>query len=177
MQDLRDKLLNAGLVSKKQARKSKTDKRRKKKQKGRKRAAAELDEQQQRYQQKMEQQAAEARQRQEQINLQRAARERLHQIRDLIRGNALRRFLGDAQSFHFVGPDRRIRKLSTTHEIAQRIVAGSLAVVHCDDDPRRDYTLIEATAAQQLEQLDPGRILFWNKPGSDSGDLPSHGAG
>ena len=180
MQDLRDKLLKAGLVDKKQARKARTDERRKKKKnkKGKKgrEEPGELDAQRQRYDQKIEQQAARARDLQQQINAERAQQERLDQIRNLIRTSAEEQILGNDQSFYFVGRDRRIRKLTTKFVIAELLTSGALAIVECDDDPARDYKVVRAAGAERLEELDAARILFWNKPGGGGGDLPSNGA-
>ncbi len=178
MQDMRDKLLKAGLVDKKQARKAKTEKRRKKKKrkkKGHEPQTADLDAQRERYQEKQQQQADMARQRQQELNQQKAEKEAQDRVRNLIKSGAEERVLGNDRSFHFVGRDRRIRKLTTKHAIAERLDSGALAIVECDDDPARDYRVVSADAAERLEELCPDRILFWNKPGT-GGDLPSHGA-
>lgn len=181
MQDLRDKLLNAGLVDKKQAREAKTEERRKKKKKKKRKkkdrgqGPGELDAQQQRYQEKMDQQAAGARELQQKLNEDKARQEALDRIRNLIRSGAEERILGNDRSFCFVGPDRRIRKLTTTAEIAEGLTSGALAIVECDDDPARDYRVVRRDTAERLAELDEARILFWNRPGVD-GDLPSHGA-
>ena len=180
MQDLRDKLLKAGLVDKKQARKVRTEERRKKKKKKKKKGPeqgpGELDAQRQRYEQKMEQQAAGVRDLQHKLNEEKVEKERLDQIRNLIKTSAEEQILGNDQTFHFVGRDRRIHKLTTKSAIAELLTSGALAIVECDDDPARDYKVVRAAAAERLEELDAERILFWNKPGSGEGDLPPHGA-
>ncbi len=177
MQDLRDKLLNAGLVDKKQARKAKTEKRRKKKKKKKKgHEAPQLDDQRQRYEQRMEEQATQTRDLQQKLNEQQAERELLHRIRDLIKSGAEKKVRGNDRAVHFVGRDRRIRKLTTSHEVADLLGSGALAVVEREDDPARDYAVVNAEAAERIEALDATRVLFWNKPGGGDGDLPSHGA-
>ena len=179
MQDLREKLLKAGLVDKQQARKAKTEKRRKKKEKKNAQkggAPSELEVQKERYQQKLGQQAARARDLQQRLNEEQAQHEARERIRNLILTGALKKILGDDSRFHFVGRDRRIRRLTTTEEIAEGLTSGALAIVAFEDDAARDYRVVGVETARRLEELDPSVILFWNKPGSCPGDLPTHGA-
>lgn len=180
MQDLRDKLLKAGLVDKTQARQAKTEKRRKKKKKKqRKKGGGQdptLDDQRERYSQRIEEQAALARDRQQKLNEQKAQQEQVHRIRDLIKSGAEKKVQGNDRDFYFVGRDRRIRKLTTSHQVADLLDSGALAIVEREDDPARDYAVVSADAAGRIEALDAARILFWNKPGGGADDLPSHGA-
>lgn len=179
MQDLRDKLLKAGLASKKEARKARTESRRDRKKKGGARADEEKQrEQEERYQQKQAEQARASQERQEQINRDRTERERESRILDLIRAHAVLKPLGKDRPFYFVRRDGRVGRFHTTHELATRLSSGQLAIVELEGDPDRDFALIDAETAARLEELQAAdRILFWCKPdpGADP-DLPTHGA-
>jgi uncharacterized protein YaiL (DUF2058 family) len=171
MQDLRDKLRKAGLVDKTQAREARTQARRE-----RRRGAHDLDEPQR----PSERHAALARRTselQQQLNREREERERLARLRDLIRAHAVLRPDAGDRPFYFVGQDRRVRRLTTSHELAAQLTRGQLAIVEVDDDPRHDYALVDAATAARLEELDRARILFWCKPAAGDGDLPAYGSG
>lgn len=177
MQDLRDKLLKAGLVDKKQARESKTEKRRQQRQSGSERGQEALEAQRERHQQRVDEQARRARLAQEEQNRKEQARQDLARVRTIIRSHAVTRFLGDDRPFHFLGPDRRIRRCHLRFEVFDQLLMGQLAIVSVDDDPRRDYALVDIEAARRLEALAPDRLLFWNKPGEGQDDLPPRGSG
>ena len=180
MQDLRKKLLEAGLVSKAQARKAGTEKRKAKRRKG-KSAIKEAQQQEKarkaRYEEKQAEKARRAREKQALLNRRREEREHLERVRNITRSHALIRVAGRDRVFYFLGPDRKIRKLYTTFEVADGLGTGRLAVVLADDDPARDYAVVDADAARKLEELAPDRLLFWNKPGAGRGDLPAYGSG
>lgn len=179
MQDLREKLKQAGIVSKTQAREARTETRKKKKRKGGAGKAQEdsLKEQEARYAAKQEAEKARARERQEALNTERAQREALARVRDLLRRHAVLKLTGNDRPFYFVGRDGRVRRLMISFELATRLRAGKVAVVEVDDDPLRDYAVVETTAASRLEESDRERILFWNKPPPTEDDLPPYGAG
>ncbi len=161
VQDLRDKLLKAGLVQKEQARQSKADKRRARRQQGRRPADdPELRAQEQRHQERLAEQAAQARARQAALNEARAQQAHLARVRDLIRRHAQLKVGPGERAFYFVGPDRAVRKIWVSHEVADQLSAGQLAIVQTDDDPRRDYALVAQPGVGRLSELAPERILF-----------------
>jgi len=166
MQNLRDKLLKAGLVDKKQARKSKTEKRRARKEKGGAKATAEqLRDQQARYQEKLAQQKAAARELQQQLNKEQEDQARQGRIRDLIRTHRVKK-PKEETPFFFAGADKKILKVFISLEVANSLESGQMAIVAGSDDPRRDWAVISHKGASKLEQLAPERILFWNQPQS-----------
>ncbi len=179
MQSLRDKLLKSGLVDKKSARKSKTEARRQKKKRG---GAGKVDaEQDQRRQQDYtERTASEARVAQReaaQVNAARERREREERRRNIIERHCLVKIDGDQRCFHFVAPDRKIQRLMTTDRVAERLVAGEVAIVSAPYDARRSYRLVEREIAERLEQLAPSCLLFWNRdPAGDDERGPTYGA-
>jgi uncharacterized protein len=172
MHDLRDKLRKAGLVDKQQAREARTESRRERRRQGEPNRL----EEQQRHSERRAEQAQRARELQEQLNREREGRERLARLRDLIRSHALLRPDGSDRPFYFLARDRRVRRLIISHELAAQLTRGQLAIVEADDDPGRDYAVVDAVTAARLEELDRSRILFWCKP-ADESDLPAYGSG
>ncbi len=181
MQDLRDKLLKAGLVDKKRARKSKTDKRRDRKQKGRhKDEQALLQAQKERHQLRKEEQAQVARTHQQLVQDDAARREAQGRMRDIIKRAAVAKIHGDGRPFYFAGQEGKIRRFNPLPEIAQQLSSGKLAIV-AHEAPTAlglDYAVVDAGCAVRLEQLAPDLILFWNKPGEgEDGGPPAEGSG
>lgn len=180
MQDLRDKLLRAGLVDKRKARKAKTEARRKKKRAGGEKVArAEQEHRREQFGEKKRAEAERVRALQAEINEQRARQQRAEQLRHIIERNRLVKTGGDDQSFYFAGPDRHIRRLRTTFAVAQRLRDGQLAAVWAPYDAQRDFRLVDSATARRIEKLDAGYLLFWNEPGGDrqaGDDLPTYGA-
>lgn len=177
MQDLRDKLLKAGLVDKKQARTVKTDKRKARKRKGKHRLdQAVQQEQSERHKQRQQELARAAREEQDRRNAQAKLRDKQEQIRNIIRRAALAKIHGEGRPFYFVGLDKRIRRLYPLPEIAEQLGSGKLAIVSLDEPGGPDYAVVDLACVRRLEALAPEVILFWNKPGQQ-GDLPTYGSG
>lgn len=181
MQDLRDKLLRAGLVDKQQARQSKTDKRRKKKRRGGARAEQQQEQaRRQQFESRKAEQAERSRALQDELNRQRAEAERQHQIRDLIRAHTLApdRRRQPERPFYFVGRDRRIRRLHVGYELASKLSVGAAAVVETDRDAGgADHAIVDRACAERLAQLGPELLLFWHRDGDDDAVLPTFGSG
>jgi uncharacterized protein len=182
VQDLKDKLLRAGLVGKKEVREAKVEARRKKKQKGGAKAESDAEteaerERRAKFEKRLEEQAVRAKEVQEHLDAARREGEARGRVRNLIRSHALRKTRGDERPFYFVGRDRRIQRLGTTHEIGDALITGALAIVEVDDDPARDFAIVDRATAERLEALDASRLLFWNKPGASEGELSAQGSG
>lgn len=178
MQDLKDKLLKAGLVDKKTARAARAEERRKRKGKGGKHLVdmAQQKAQQERHRQRQEEQALAARAEQERLNAQARERDKQEQVRNIIRKAVVEKIHGDGRPFYFVGLDNKIRRLYPRAELAQQLSSGELAIVHLDQPDGLDYAVVDLACVQRLEELSPEVILFWNKPGEE-GDLPTYGSG
>jgi uncharacterized protein YaiL (DUF2058 family) len=185
MQDLRDKLLKAGLIDKQQARKARTETRREKKKKSETQGEAEqaLSGKQQ-YEARQREQVQKSRDHQLALNAQVTHQAMIHRLRNLIRDHQWQANLGrkaqpaSERPFYFVGRDRKIRRLYAHFELASQLTQGKLAIVETDEDPRRDYAIIDNEGAAKLEVLDKALILFWNKHRPDpQNDLPRYGAG
>jgi uncharacterized protein len=178
VQDLRDKLLKAGAIDKKQARKARTEARKQKKKKikeARKTDAGPEQEQRARFEARQAEQREQAKQRQDELNRQAELRAQESRIRDLIQAHSIKvRPSKTERPFHYVGPDRRIRRIHVSPDLADQLASGLLAIVETESGGE-GYVLVDADGARRLEELAPKRILFWSS--ADDSDLPTYGAG
>ncbi len=129
IQNLRDKLLKAGLVDKKQKQQVDTQDRRDKKQKTVEQLAAEEAERQRQF---AEQQVAEAeanRQREAQRTVDRLQHETWNRVRNICDRWAVRQIKPGARRFHFVQRSGRIGYLLVNDALYDQLLQGALAVV------------------------------------------------
>ena len=129
IQNLRDKLLKAGLVDKKQKQQVDTQDRRDKKQKSVEQLAAEEAERQRQF---AEQQVAEAeanRQREAQRTVDRLQHETWNRVRNICDRWAVRQIKPGARRFHFVQRSGRIGYLMVNDALYDQLLQGALAVV------------------------------------------------
>lgn len=129
IQNLRDKLLKAGLVDKKQKQQVDTQDRRDKKQKSVEQLAAEEAERQRQF---AEQQAAEAeanRLREAQRTVDRLQHETWNRVRNICDRWAVRQIKPGARRFHFVQRSGRIGYLLVNDALYDQLLQGALAVV------------------------------------------------
>ncbi|MEL6349814.1 MAG: DUF2058 family protein [Myxococcota bacterium] len=178
---MKDQLLKAGLVSKKQVRKhnQKARKARKKKQSQREsKAVIEAREKAQTRarREQQQQQRLEARRARERAKEQAEARRRVDQILNAHRV----RFRSGTQPFWHPSPDRRfLFRLDLPERVAHDVHIGKLGVSWRGpadaDDP--DVVLIPREIVERIQRIDPDRILFHNdaKPSAPEDALFSAG--
>lgn len=166
MQDLRDKLLKAGAISKKEARDARLElrKQRKKGRAGHEETAEKQQEQRQRFEEKKAQEAREAREREAERTRQRERHEAEERLRNITEQHVWQRYSGE-RPFHFVDQHKRVRRLFIGDKTAEELIAGRLGIVAAPYDAERDYRLLKTEGLARLEQEAPERILFWNGPG------------
>jgi uncharacterized protein YaiL (DUF2058 family) len=175
MQNLREKLLKAGLVSADQAKQA--EDRQKAEEANRNRAAPER--------QRRPEPAAppEARAESRIPKLPPLPGSREHQrliskkqveldrrIRELVTAAQVAVEPGE-QTFHFVTRKGRLRRLELTAAQRERLEKGELAVVERPDPAQIEHALVPTAAADQLLQLSAKAVRFFNKPGSAVGFL------
>lgn len=177
MQSLRDKLLKAGAVSKKEARKAKTEARKKRK-KGRQGEAEAAEVERQRreaFEAKKAAEAEAARAREAERQAEREAQELEVRLRQLTERHALPKIRGQDGVFYFVGADRRVRRFYSRFDVLEELMQGKLGIVVAPWDDHRDFRVVRREGLERLAELAPERILFWNAPGSPP-DRPAYGA-
>ena len=166
MQNLRDKLLKAGAVSKKEARDARTEARqqRKKGRAGQQQSAEEAQAQKRRFEDKQAQEAREAREREAERARAREAHEAETRLRNITEQHLWSRYEGD-NPFHFVDQHKRIRRFFVGDKTKDALLVGRVGIVAAPYDRERDYRLLEAEGMTRLDKEAPERILFWNAPG------------
>jgi uncharacterized protein YaiL (DUF2058 family) len=154
MQNLRDKLLKAGLVTEDQA---KAVERPPKKQQP---SAAERQ-----AQEAFRAREAElAEERRKEAAKQAEARmqsERARKLRALVEEHRLREPPGEV-AFHSVKRSGKIGRVAISAETAKKLESGNAAVV--DDPGSPDAAVVSAEAAKQVYAVDPAAIRFWSGP-------------
>lgn len=153
MQNLRDKLLKAGLVDKKQKTQVDTQDRRDKKQKGADQLAAQEEAKQRAFAEKL---AAEA-EAKRQYESERAAERLRHEARDRVRNIcerwAVRQRRPGQRRFYFIRRSGRIGYLLVSDELLEKLSVGAMAIIERLDDS--EYQL-----AQEAARSGPPRSLL-----------------
>lgn len=163
---LKDQLLKAGLVSKKQARKSDQKKRKqRKKAQGSREARAVLDARKAKADK--EQRAREKRERLEAKRARERAREQQEMVRrvDQILNAHRVSFQHGRQPFWYPSPDKRfLFRLNLPESVAYELHGGKLGIAYrksaTTDEP--DVVLIPRETVERIQRLAPQRILFHN---------------
>ncbi|HEY8211160.1 MAG TPA: DUF2058 family protein [Myxococcaceae bacterium] len=182
MQNLRDKLLKAGLVSSEQAKQA--DARQKTEETNRARPAA--PERPRRSEAHAPREAREAREvrpesripklpplpgsREHQRLISKQQLELDRKIRDLVAGAQVALEPGD-QTFHFVTRKGRLRRLELAAAQREKLEKGELAVVERPDPGQIEHALVPTAAADQLMALSARAVRFFNKEGAAVGFL------
>ena len=166
MQNLRDKLLKAGLVTEKQAKEAVRDQRASapKPKTHREREEALSAEEKQRRDAFAAREAEQAEERRKEAAKKAEARmqsERAQRLRQLVAANRLREAPGEV-SFHFVKRSGKIGRLALSPETARLLEGGAAAVVEDPGGP--EHAVVPADAARRIYQVDAQAIRFWFGP-------------
>jgi uncharacterized protein YaiL (DUF2058 family) len=166
MQNLRDKLLKAGLVSEKDIQDAERKKRDDKPKPAsfKARVARESEEDRQRREAFAAREAEHSEERRKEAAKKAEARmqsERAHKIRQIVESNRVREPSG-AVSFHFVKRSGKIGRLAISAETAKLLEAGAAAIV--EDPGQPEPAVVPGAAAQRVYAVDPHAIRFWNGP-------------
>lgn len=158
----KDAFLAKGLVSKKDVRRVNDESRRQRKEsknKQRKKRAleAEAEAESARAQEKALRERGEARRQRE---AETTERERVPRVRQIIVSNRVGS-RGPYGFFHRAWESARILRINVSEEVAKQLRLGELGVVALDQDT---YVVVGKRAIAKLEELDPGRIVFWVEP-------------
>jgi len=164
MQNLRDQLLQKGLISKGQKQQIEQDKRRERKQL-KKGQADEIAQAQQRqaYEAKLEAQRAADRQRAAEQRALLEAKEKLFRIRHIADYWNLSEEPSGTRRWYFMTRNNSLKYLSISEPIGLQLSTGTLAIVERPEEfeePR--YLLIEREAAELVARIDPTYVRFHN---------------
>ena len=164
MQNLRDQLLQKGLISKGQKQQVEQDKRRERKQLKKGQADETAQEQQrQAYEAKLEAQRAADRQRAAEQRALFEAKEKLLRIRHIADYWKLSEEPSGTRRWYFVTRNNIVKYLYVSEPIGLQLSTGTLAIVERPEEfeePR--YLLIEREAAELVARIDPTYVRFHN---------------
>jgi uncharacterized protein YaiL (DUF2058 family) len=162
MQNLRDKLLKAGLVDEKQVKEAEREQRPPRTH--REREKTESAEEKQRREAFAAREAEQAEERRKEAAKKAEARlqsERAHRLRQLVDTHRIREAPGEV-SFHFVKRSGKIGRLAISAETAKMLESGAAAVV--EDPGAPEHAVVPADAARRIYEVDPQGIRFWFGP-------------
>lgn len=161
MQNLRDKLLKAGLVTEKQAQQASRETREPRKH--REREQRESEEEKQRREAFAAREAELAEERRKEAAKQAEARmqsERARRLRQIVESNRIDD--PGASMFHYVRRSGKIGRLAIGLETEKLLLSGGAAVV--EDPGAPDCAIVPAEAAKKIYEVDPQAIRFWHGP-------------
>lgn len=163
MQNLRDKLLKAGLVSEKQAQEAARDKRPAPKSHRAREEAVSAEERQRReaFAAREAELSEERRKEAAKVAEAKMQSERARRLRQLVESHRIREAPGEV-AFHFVKRSGKIGRLAVSPETAKLLESGGAAVV--DDPGSPDHAVVPADAAKRVYEVDPAAIRFWFGP-------------
>ena len=164
MQNLRDKLLKAGLVTEKQAKESAREQKQASPRAHREREQQISEEERQRREAFAAREAELAEERRKEAAKQAEARmqsERALRLRQLVETNRVREPPGEV-NFHFVKRSGKIGRLAVSPETAKLLESGAAAVV--EDPGQPEHAVVPSEAAKRIYEVDPQAIRFWFGP-------------
>ena len=161
MQNLRDKLLKAGLVTEKQAQEAAREKRPPKKHREREQVESAEERQRREAFAAHEAELAEARRKEAaKVAEARMQSERARRLRQIVESNRIDD--PGASMFHYVRRNGKIGRLALGLETQKLLESGGAAVVEDPGSP--DCAVVPAEAAKKIHEVDPQAIRFWHGP-------------
>jgi len=165
MQNLRDKLLKAGLVSEKQVSESKDTERKARPQGNvRQRQDAQSVEEEQRRASFAQHEAEQAEVRRKESAKRAEAKaqsERAHKLKHLVEAHRRKEPPGEV-NFHFVRRSGKIARLALSPATAALLESGAAAVV--EDPGQPEHAVVLGEAAKRIFEVDPKAVRFWFGP-------------
>jgi uncharacterized protein YaiL (DUF2058 family) len=163
MQNLRDKLLKAGLVTEKQAKEAERGEHKPQGTVKQKQQALSEEERQRReaFAQREAELAEERRKEAAKRTEAREQSERAQRLRQLVATHRLREVPGDV-NFHFVKRSGKIGRLAVSPETAKLLENGAAAVVEDPGNP--EHAVVPGEAAKRIYEVDRQAVRFWFGP-------------
>jgi uncharacterized protein YaiL (DUF2058 family) len=162
MQNLRDKLLKAGLVDDKQVKEAERAQRPPRKHREREQAVSAEEKQRRAAFAAREAELTEERRKEAAKKAEaRMQSERALRLRQLVEAHRIREAPGEV-NFHFVKRSGKIGRLALSPETAKMLESGAAAVV--EDPGAPEHAVVPADAAKRIYQVDPQAIRFWYGP-------------
>jgi uncharacterized protein YaiL (DUF2058 family) len=168
MENLRDQLLKAGVITKKQKRQTEQEKRRERKQHNK----GHLDDviqaqQRQAYEAKLEAQRAADQRRAAAQRAQQEAREKRLQVRHIIDYWKVPEEPAGSRRWYFTTRHNTIQYLYVTEPLAMQLDTGALAIIERPDEADVSYALVDHEAAALIASIDPQWVRFYSDEPTD----------
>src|SRR5437667_12817155 len=161
MQNLRDKLLKAGLVTENQANEAeRTQKAPKKHREREEKLSAEEEQRRAAFAAREAELAEERRKEAAKVAEARMQSERARRLRQIVESNRIDD--PGASMFHYVRRNGKIGRLALGLETQKLLESGGAAVVEGPRSP--DCAVVPAGAAKKIHEVDPQAIRFWHGP-------------
>ena len=163
MNDLREKLLKAGVVDKKQVRQAKHQERVKRKEKGREMMEQEKKDRDAELEDRMEATRQEDREREGERQEESNNQDPVAQLLEIAQAGAVREGLFGNRRFHFVTRKGLIPFLEMSDDLAKRIELGGAAIAELPGEDVEKYIVITVQAAARMKEIDPESVRFWGE--------------
>src|SRR5260370_14402271 len=164
MQNLRDKLLKAGIVSERQAKEAERDQRAGRQRRHREREQAVSAEEEQRREGLAAGEAELAEERRKEAAKKAEARmqsERAHRLRQLVDTHRIREAPGEV-NFHFVKRSGKVGRLALSAETAKMLESGAAAVG--EDPGAAEHAVVPAAPPKRIHEVGAQAVRFWFGP-------------
>jgi uncharacterized protein YaiL (DUF2058 family) len=161
---IKDELMKAKLINKKQIRQIEHEERLEKTKLG-KEGVQEKRQEQKRSIDKLQEEKREKDQQQARVeNQEKQGKEKKSRIEDIVKqGRAMEGGRG-SKKFYFVSRSGKIYFLSVSDNMIEKLERGGAAIVEIGEGPyKNDFVVVNTPAATQLQSLDPTMICFWQR--------------
>jgi uncharacterized protein YaiL (DUF2058 family) len=163
VQNLRDQLSKAGVITTEQKRQVEQQKRRERKQHKPGQLDAQVQEQQRHaYEARLQAQRLADQERAAEQRAQLAVREKRLQICQIIQYWQVPIEPSGTQRWYFTTPQHAVKYLYVSEPIAHQLNRGALAIVEHPEAPETPYVLVDREAAELISRIDPMYIRFHN---------------
>ena len=159
---LKDELLKANLISKKQLKRIAHEQRMEKQRLGKKGIEEKKEKEKNEIKAKQEAQKKQDQEQAKKLNEERLEKERKAKIHNLITEGRIKTE-GGPRRFYFVSLDGKIPFLSLADSLAKKLERGQAGIVELGEWPRSHFIIVKREAAEKLKKLKTGKICFFNE--------------
>jgi len=160
---LRDQLFSAGIINKKELRKSKQAAKKERKKKQGSRQKKSVVQAREKEQKAAEKQAHVAKKREERLVRDQAKAEvtRRKQVDQLLAHHQIRAYRGDSPFYHLSANRRFVHKLYVKGSVSVDLERGDAAICHLGGD-EPVYVIVPARVARKILEIAPDHVLLFN---------------
>ncbi len=158
---LKEELLKANLLNKKDLRRIEHEERVDHQKKGREGREEQVRQRQQEIEQKQEEQRQRDQQLAKQQNQERLDKAKNIRMEDLIKTAQVEEH--GPRKFYFVARDKKIPFLQITENLSDKLEKGMLAIVEYNGPNCVEFAIVQRTCAERLLEIDPEVVRFFNR--------------